>query len=153
MPTATEAAHEVLEVVPMVMRIIRAEMRSHSAPDLSVPQFRSLAFLNRHAGCSLSDLAEHVGLTLPSMSKLVDALVERKLVTRETYAGDRRRVTLALTPRGSAILESARESTLAWLAEWLGQLDAQERAVVVDAMRVLRPVFTSARARSANGNS
>jgi DNA-binding MarR family transcriptional regulator len=157
--TPQETAAELLDVVPQVMRILRAQMRRHRTADLSVPEFRTLGFLNRHAGASLSDVADHIGLTLPSMSKLVDKLVERKLVTREFDTADRRRVTLALTGRGRAILQAARATTQAYLAEALSTLSPAERATVVQAMRVLRPLFISDRekemllAKGHNGNS
>ena len=143
--TPNETAGELMDVVPRVMRVLRAQMRSHRAADLSVPEFRTLAFLNGHAGASLSDVADHIGLTLPSMSKLLDGLVERKLVTRESDAGDRRRVTLMLTGRGRAILQAAHGPTQAYLAEVLSALSPAERATVVQAMRALRPLFVSDR--------
>jgi DNA-binding MarR family transcriptional regulator len=144
MPASSdECAHQVLEVVPLVMRAIRSEMRDHRAPDLSVPQFRTLSFLNRHEGASLSDVAEHIGLRLPSMSKLIDGLVARNLVKRDTHPDDRRRVTLALTARGRAMLKTALEGTRACLAERLAMLPASGRATVAQAMQILRPLFAS----------
>jgi DNA-binding MarR family transcriptional regulator len=140
--SADECAREVLEVVPLVMRAIRAEMRSQRTPDLSVPQFRTLAFLSRHEGASLSDVAEHVGLTLPSMSKMIDGLVARNLVVRRISSVDRRCVTLALTGQGKSVLESARRGTEAHLTERVTALSAAERATVVQAMQALRRVFT-----------
>ncbi len=135
-------AQEVLEVVPMVMRTIRAEMRRHRTADLSVPQFRTLAFVDRNADASLSDVAEHIGLTLPSMSKIVDGLVARKLVTRQTHPTDRRRMTLTLTARGQSALQSSREATRACLAEDLATLSDRQRETIAQAMEILRPVFT-----------
>jgi DNA-binding MarR family transcriptional regulator len=143
-----ECAHEVLEVVPLVMRVIRAEMRSRRASDLSVPQFRTLAFLSRCEGASLSDVAEHIGLTLPSASKMVDGLVVRELVTRRSSARDRRRVLLALTAKGEGALASARRGTQARLAEMLTALPAEERAVVVRALRTLRRVFAAGQGKN-----
>ena len=135
-------AQEILEVVPAVMRTIRAEMRRHRTADLSVPQFRTLAFIDRKADASLSDVAEHIGLTLPSMSKIVDGLVTRKLVTRHTSATDRRRMTLALTARGLTALQTSRAATRACLAEDLAGLTERQRDTIAQAMEILRPVFT-----------
>ena len=135
-------AQEILEVVPLVMRTIRAEMRRHRAVDLSVPQFRTLAFIDRKADASLSDVAEHIGLTLPSMSKIVDGLVSRKLVTRQTAPEDRRRMTLALTARGQTALQSTRAATRACLAEDLMALSDRQRETIAQALEILRPVFT-----------
>ena len=52
----------------------------------------------------MSSVAEHVGLTLPSMSKMIDGLVARRLVERAISTRDRRQVTLALSPLGRATL-------------------------------------------------
>jgi MarR family transcriptional regulator for hemolysin len=130
-----------MEVVPLVMRTFRAEMRGSRANDLSVPQFRTLGFVHRKPGASLSDVAEHIGLALPSMSKLMDGLVERKLVRREGHAGDRRRINLELTPRGCALWQSAHASAQASLAARLSALDEDEQATITCAMRILQPLF------------
>ncbi len=157
--TPHEIAGELLDVVPKVMRVVRVQMRRHRTADLSVPEFRTLGFLNSHAGASLSDVADHIGLTLPSMSKLIDGLVERKLVTREFDPADRRRVTLALTGRGRAILETAHAASQTYLAEVLAALSPAERTTVAQAMQSLRPLFISDRekerllAKGHNGNS
>src|SRR5437870_1160225 len=100
-------ASEILEVVPAIMRSIRAEMRSRRAPEVSVPQFRTLALLNRKEAASVSQVAEHLGLTLPSASKLVDDLVDAKLAKRAVDPADRRRVALALTAGGRSKLRTS----------------------------------------------
>ncbi len=134
-------ARQVLDVVPLIMCAIRREMRSHRSADISVPQFRTLAFLNEHEGASLSDAAEFIGLTLPSMSKLVDGLVTRGLVTRQTHPGDRRRMTLTLTGAGQEFHQSARQATQDCLARRLALLSDSDRAAVMRAMEALCLVF------------
>jgi DNA-binding MarR family transcriptional regulator len=135
---------EVLDVVPLAMRAIRAQLRKHGAKEVSVPQFRTLAYLNRHEGTSLSDVAEHIGLTLPSMSALVDSIVMKGLVIRQTHPEDRRRMTLTLTERGRATLRVAHEAAASYLEEKIGQLSATERATVIEAMQVLKRIFRKA---------
>lgn len=129
----------------MVMRAIRTEMRSHRGSDLSVPKFRVLIFLNRHAGASLSDIAEHLGLTLPSMSKMIDGLVARNMVTRQMDTKDRRRVTLVLTALGRRAMQSAYNATESRLAERLVVLPASERGIIIKSMQVLESIFMSGR--------
>ena len=63
-----ETARQVLEVVPLVMRTVRTEMRRHRAHHLSVPQFRTLGFVAassrsifvRRSRAHRLDLARHV---------------------------------------------------------------------------------------------
>ncbi|WP_298981159.1 MarR family winged helix-turn-helix transcriptional regulator [Caldilinea sp.] len=111
--------------------------------DLSVPQFRTLAYIARHPGCSLSDVAEFIGLTLPSMSVLINGLVEQGLVLRQTSLIDRRRVTLTLTEAGSEVYQRARQGTLAWLQRLLEPLSEEERQTIVRAMELLKPIFVA----------
>src|SRR5215471_10749262 len=141
MASADDCARNILEVVPLVVRALRATMRQQRGANLSVPQFRSLWYLSRETGTSLSAVAEHVGLTLPSMSKMIDGLVARRLVDRGISTRDRRQVTLALSPLGRATLRTARARTQARVAELLRALSEAERATVILAMQALRPVF------------
>lgn len=140
-----ECAGQVLEAVPLVMAAIRTEMRSHRGSDLSVPQFRVLVYLHRHPGASLSDIAEHMGLTLPSMSKMIDGLVTRGLVARQLNPTDRRRVTLAPTTLGRRSMESAYQATESRLAARLTALSASDRRTVGKAMQVLATLFAPGR--------
>lgn len=151
--TAPECAQDVLEVVPLVMAAIRATMRAHRAADLSVPQFRTLAYLDRRPGVSLGDVADHIGLTLSSLSKIVDDLVGRGLVTRAAAPNDRRYVTLTLTQAGVAMLGTMRRATQADLAVILDQLSEEDQAAVSQAMRALRRVFGTQEGRREHGDS
>ena len=141
----SQCAVLLLDVVPLVMRTIRAEMRSHRGAGLSLPQFRTLVFLRRNAGASLSAVAEHVGLTPPSASKMLDGLIARNLASRRESLADRRRVTLALTAQGRAALKKARDRAHVRLAEMLSTLPATDRTVVAEAMTILQGVFSSGR--------
>lgn len=138
-----EAARQLLEVIPVVMREIRSEMRSRRSPDLTVPQFRALSFISRNAGSSLLDVANHLGLTPPSTSRLVDGLIYRNMMTREDHPGDRRRVKLTVTNLGEKILEASRQDALTYLSTKLSNIDTDDREAIVKAMNVLQPIFTS----------
>jgi DNA-binding MarR family transcriptional regulator len=140
--SADECATLVTDTVPLVMRTIRAEMRSHRTPDLSVPQFRALVFLHRNPRASLSNVADHIGLSLPSISKLIDRLVARGMVARSSAPADRRRLCLELTPLGESTLQTASSATQARLAEILAALSPGERVVIARAMHSLRTAFT-----------
>jgi DNA-binding MarR family transcriptional regulator len=137
-----ECAREILDTVPIVMRVIRGELRKYGAREMSVPQYRALAFVYRNEGASLSELADHVGLTLSTMSTLVDGLTAQKLVDRREDPEDHRRMTLTLTDLGRSRHEAAREATLVSLGEMLRKLSPSDRATVTRAMQVLRERFT-----------
>jgi MarR family transcriptional regulator for hemolysin len=134
-------ARELLDVMPLVMQDLRRTMRSQSAPDLRVPELRSLAFLRHNPGSNLTDLAEYIGVSLPSMSKLVDTLTYRGFIERTPDAEDRRRVRLGLTEAGLAILGKAREAVKASFAGRLARLDSKEVQLVTASMQLLQTLF------------
>jgi DNA-binding MarR family transcriptional regulator len=143
MEDEAELASKLVEVIPLVMRAIRSHMRANRALDLSVPQYRALGFVVRHLGASLSQVAEHQGLTLGAASRLVDGLVTRGLVERRASTQDRRFVTLHVLPHGASTLAQARSRTEQALASMLATLPAAEQDTILRAMESLRAVFST----------
>ncbi len=144
-PVSTEdCARELLEVVPLVMRDIRTQMRSQRRADLTVPQFRVLSFVHRNEGASLTDVADHMGLTLPTMSKMVDDLFKKGLIQREEQSIDRRRIKLIATPLGVTIMETSRRGALAHLSKQLETISPENKGAIVEALKTLRLVFKEA---------
>ena len=140
-------------MVPSVMRFIRTEMRSHRALGLSVPQFRSLVFIERTAGTSLKGVAAQLGLTPPSVSKLMDGLCSRGLVKRRESPGDRRRVTIEITAEGAQALARARSAALKSLSCLLGSLTETELSTVARAMSDMRRIFAAGALPVSEGRS
>ena len=136
-----ECARELIDVVPQVMRVIRSEMRAHRGPDITVPQFRAMRLISHHPNISLSDVADHIGLTLPSMSKMIDGLVIRGLITRNPSTVDRRCIVLAVTESGQVILMTAQENTQAVIEKTISTLSDEERQTVVSSMDILQRSF------------
>lgn len=139
--SAEDCAAEILDAIPAVMRFIRAQMRRHRGSDLSVPQFRTLVFLSRHAGASLSALAEHLGMSLPATSRLVEGLVRKSLAVRRIPRGNRRLVALSISARGERTVLAARQATERRLREAVAPLPSGERVVIRRALRTLREEF------------
>jgi DNA-binding MarR family transcriptional regulator len=142
-PNLDQLTREFLEVIPMMMRHVRAEFRSHRTSDLSVPQFRALVFINRNPGTALSPLSEHLGLTLPSTSKMVDQLVLRGYLDRRSSQRDRRMITLQITTQGKSILEKSFQATLNQFQGLFEKLSNQEQEIVLASLQILRALFTS----------
>ncbi|NJK76142.1 MAG: MarR family transcriptional regulator [Microcoleus sp. SU_5_6] len=100
--TPERCAAEVVETILPIVGFIRMEMRDRGEPSLSVSQFRSLMFLYRHPGSSLSKLADHLGVTRPTATAICDRLVLNGFVDRAEHPQERRSVALKLTQRGSS---------------------------------------------------
>jgi DNA-binding MarR family transcriptional regulator len=142
-------ARQLMDTAPQIMQAVRVKMRLGRGTDLSIPQFRTLRFIQSHPDSSLSNLADHLGLMLPSVSKLVDGLVKDELVIRRESTTDRRRITLVLTQAGEAIVDAARAGAQAFLSNSLSSLCDEELEVIHRAMDLLHPIFVL-HARKAN---
>lgn len=139
--TAELCALEVMETVPLVMRFMRGEMRRHGLPFLSVSQFRALMCLSRHPGATLSFVADHLGVTLPTTSNIVDRLVRHGLVDRAEHPQERRCITLRLTEAGAQLLHRAHEATRDRVAMVLGRLPSDGLLKVAEGMGLLKDIF------------
>jgi len=127
-------ARQVLDAVPLLMREIRCEMRQSASAALSVPLFRALIFAHVKPGGSLTELAAHLGVTLPTASVTVAKLTARGLMRAPREDGGLRRRTLYLSPRGQRVVRNAREHTVKALGARLqalpvGQLQALQHGL------------------------
>jgi DNA-binding MarR family transcriptional regulator len=141
-PSAAEqCAAELMETIYPIMQFIRTEMRSQRESSLSVPQFRVMVFLSRHAGASLSEVAEHLGVTRATASVMVDRLVQHGLLDRTDDPQERRQIRLSLTQIGGDRLSEMREVTRQKIATLLKRLTAEELENVAAGLTALRRVF------------
>ena len=141
MASSSQTAELVMDNIPLLMRLLRTKFREKRVGDMSMAQFRTLAFIDANHGTSLSDAASHIGLGLPSMSKLVDALVNRKLLTRDMHGTDRRRICLALTSKGKSELDDAYQHTQSFFAEKFAELTVDERTQIAESLNTMKKLF------------
>jgi len=134
-------AEAVIEIVPLVMRFLRSEMRSQGSSWLSVPQLRSLIFLNRCPGSSLSNVADHLGVTRATASALVEKLVQLDLVYRIEDPQERRRHILNLTESGAEQLSKVRTATCTSVAQVLENLSVAQLQEIQASLTLLGDTF------------
>jgi DNA-binding MarR family transcriptional regulator len=134
------AARELLHVVMLVMRTVAAEMRRSRRP-LAPTQMGSL--MRIAAGpCTMSDLARHQAVSLPTISKSVDMLVRRGWLERWADKHDRRQSMVRLTPRGRRVLADIQQRAERHVTQTLAPLAPAERAQLIAALRVLTGVLS-----------
>jgi DNA-binding MarR family transcriptional regulator len=134
MSASLACAREVLDVVPLLMREIRSEMRQSAPAALSVSSFRALIFAHANAGSSVTELAAHLGVTLPTASVAVDKLTARGLMLAPRGGGGQRRRTLYLSAQGERVVRRAMEHTVNALGARLqslpvGRLETLQRCL------------------------
>jgi len=141
-PSTPDLIDKFWESVPPAWHQVRAQIRRVAAEkfQLTVEQFQVLRRI-RKGIASVSALAEANRTSRSAVSKAVDALVNRGLVSRSQDPHDRRNVPLALTVEGGRALSAIYAETEAWLAIRIERLDPGERIRLLEAMDVLITAF------------
>ncbi|NJD28681.1 MAG: MarR family transcriptional regulator [Chloroflexi bacterium] len=91
--------------------------------DLTMPRAKVLYLLGVLGELRMSELSGRLGVSLPTVSGLVDRLVEAGLATRRDDPADRRLVVIAITPAGATLLDRFRELSARQMRELLEVLD------------------------------
>lgn len=136
---AREAAREILKIVPVVMRTVAAELRA--AGELPAPAHFGLLTLLCAQPRTLTELAALQGVSLPTMSNSISAMVQRGWVRRREPVTDRRTVLIDATPTGKAALERVGRAAEGHIADLLAPLDGSSRRCLQAGLALLRQVF------------
>lgn len=122
--------------VRAVARLGRVFEKRLADEGMTLPQFRVLAFLSEGEWAA-SKVAEWLAVSRPSLTSLVDGLVEHGWVERREHPTDRRSVLHFLTDSGRARLAEATDLLSAGLDTLLDHLDDAERARAEDGLALL----------------
>jgi long-chain acyl-CoA synthetase len=122
-------AHEdIRAAVRTLARLSR--LLERGGGELSLPQFRLLTMVER--GQRASFLAGRLAVAKPTVTALVDGLVERGYVCRAQEPDDRRATHITLTPAGRRALKAAEVAMSERLENVLGHTG--DRQAVLDAL-------------------
>ena len=114
-PSSRPQPHEVARLTAQAAELLEVLWGRASTAPVSASQLRVLFILEHDEGVNLRTLADHLGSTPPSTSRLCDRLQAVGFVERRAAANSRRELQLFLSKRGRAFLtdlRSRRESTL-----------------------------------------
>jgi DNA-binding MarR family transcriptional regulator len=106
---------------------------------LSFSQLKALQYLSTAPApeLSLKQLGDQLGLSLPAVSRAVDGLVQRGLVTRTEDVEDRRMKRVRLTADAEALIARLIDVRFAELGKFVETLSPRERKKLGEALEVL----------------
>ena len=99
-----------------------------SRVDLTTAQYRALVQLDEGAEAP-SSLAAQLAVTKPSITGVVEGLLQRGLVDRTASIEDRRRISVNLTDEGRRVLALADQAVGTRLDEILAEVDDPQAAL------------------------
>lgn len=140
--TDPDLAAEASELRMATFRLARRLRAERAIDSMSDGQFAVLAALKVHGAHTLGELAERERVTAPSMNRTVNCLEESGYLTRTPDEADRRKVNIALTPEGRAVVEETVRRRDSWLEAALESLTPEQRGILHDAATLMREVTT-----------
>lgn len=126
-----------------IMRLARRMRQERAGGAVTDAQLSVLFVLWKHGAQTLGSLSEHENVTPPSMNRTVNVLVDAGLATRTTAADDARKVDIAISEAGLAIVKETKRRRIAWLSERIARLSERERRALETAAGILRELADS----------
>ena len=129
---------ELVEILFKTFRLMKGHMSfSNDLTHLSVLQIHTLIFLKQKKKISMSDIADHFRIELPSATSLLNRLCDQKLVKRYEDEQDRRLVCVALTTKGQTLLDEVMEERKTKLENMLSYLSEKEKTELLTILQTL----------------
>ena len=119
-----------------VLRLGR-RLRRHAPEDITPSQLSALSVIVRDGRMTLSQLAEAERVQPPTITRVVDALQQKGLVTRVPSEQDRRVAHVDATAEGRALVDAIRKRRDAYLARRLRTFTPDERLLLERAAPLL----------------
>jgi DNA-binding MarR family transcriptional regulator len=123
--------------IHLLRRVAREDKSSGEGP----ARLSALSVLVFGGASTLGQLAAAERVKPPTMSRIVAGLERSGLVEIAADAEDARRVRIRATPRGTRLLQKARQKRIETLAKNLGQVEAENLEVLARAVEILNEVM------------
>jgi DNA-binding MarR family transcriptional regulator len=124
-------------------KLVRIVRRDPDRDLISPPRLSALAAVVGAGPLSLSALAAAEQVRAPTMSRIVEELVQEGLVVRETPPADRRSVRISATEAGRSLLERAGKQRAGALTRRLETLAESEKRALLRAVELLERITRS----------
>ncbi|HET8785791.1 MAG TPA: MarR family transcriptional regulator [Candidatus Limnocylindrales bacterium] len=140
--TATRASHaeEIAATVAAFARLMDRVAAEHEPPadvSISMPQLRCLHLIAGAGELRMSKLVAQLGVSISTVSGLVDRLVDHGFVSRHDDPNDRRQVVLSPTSAGIEFLDRMRELSNAQFRGLIELLTPEELRTVRRSIEIL----------------
>ena len=106
--------------------------------DITIPQIKTLVLLEQMEPLRMGFIADRLGITLSAMTSIVDRLVKKNLVERDSDPHDRRVVLCKLTDQGREEMKRFWRVGREKILKTLGILEDAQLESVVQALELLQ---------------
>ena len=115
----------------------------HLHTDVSLPEARIIYELAQREPCSPTDLSRDLAIDAGQLSRTLQALQRRQLISRKVSSADKRQVEISLSAKGRATFKELDKRSQVFASDTLEQLPAERRARLVAAMSQIEQALAS----------
>ena len=126
--------HEIVELIKKYQFRDRNQL---TYSGISVSQCYVLETLNRHTSLTVNKLADKMHLSISTITRVVEPLVNKKYVRREEDPEDRRVRLMSLTPKGKLICKESWQNVFESEKIILANFPPEHREMLVDLLKKL----------------
>lgn len=146
-PTTDDVARRLDEMLQ--------EMARHRTPEfldvgITMAQAKVLHLVGTTGELHMSELVHALGVSVSTVSEVVDRLVEHGFLARRDDPADRRQVVVSLTPAGTSLLDRFRDLNGALIRALLARLEPPDLAAIDQGIRALHAAAIALRTEQAS---
>lgn len=117
-----------------VLVAVAARSLADVAEEVTLTQYRTLVVLASRGPQNLAGLAEAVGVTPATATRMCDRLVRKGLIRRRTERDDRRQLRVVLTENGRALVDAVTDRRRREIERIVSEIPPEEQVVLVQAL-------------------
>ena len=127
----------------VAIHLLRRVRQEDPLTGLSPARLSALSVIGFGGPRTISELAEAEQVAVPTISRVVAALVAEELVERQADEQDRRTIYLTVTPKGMQVLREGQRRRTTQLGHLLAQLTPAEQETIAQALSSMERVLHS----------
>jgi DNA-binding MarR family transcriptional regulator len=146
----TQQAHYIFKIAKMLrhhvfssLARVEGQSRECTHGDLSLAQLNLIIAVRGRGEVTLSELAEILVVSPPSVSVMVERLVEKGLLVRERATRDRRKVVIHVSPDANQHIAAMEERMIATFVELVEEVGPETADKWYEVLRQVELVLQS----------
>ncbi|MGC9960271.1 MAG: MarR family transcriptional regulator [Acidimicrobiales bacterium] len=133
----SEPPESVVDAVLSASRVlvaVAARSLSDVGEEVTLTQYRTLVVLASRGPQNLAGLAEAVGVTPATATRMCDRLVRKGLIRRREERGDRRLLRVVLSEKGRGLVDTVTDRRRREIERMMSEIPPEEQVVLIQAL-------------------
>jgi DNA-binding MarR family transcriptional regulator len=136
---------QLSEIQPILLReLLKRQVSAVSQGTITPQQILAMEILFRQQDSKMTNLSRSLGVSMATMTGIVDRLVRQNLVERHFDPNDRRSIKVRLTVKGRALLKKMVEKKHRFMLDIFSKLSADERTTYLAIIQKIKNIVLHA---------